>query len=53
MRSTTTARRWSTARKSENYHGFDERVFLPSVKRVTAAIALFIADWCGVEKISL
>jgi len=36
---------------SEHYHGFDERVLLPSVKRVTAAIALFIAEWCGVENI--
>ena len=36
---------------AENVHGFDERVNLPSVRRVTAAIALFIADWCGLEKI--
>ncbi len=34
---------------SEAIHGFDERVSLSSVKRVTGAIALFIADWCGVE----
>jgi acetylornithine deacetylase len=34
----------------ENYHGFDERVNLASVKRTTQAIALFIADWCGVEE---
>jgi acetylornithine deacetylase len=34
---------------SENIHGFDERVSLASVKRVTGSIALFIAEWCGVE----
>ncbi len=37
---------------SENIHGFDERVSLSSVKRVTGSIALFIAEWCGVEKIA-
>jgi len=36
---------------SENVHGFDERVSLSSIKRVTGAIALFIADWCGLEEI--
>jgi len=36
---------------SEAIHGFDERVKLSSVKRVTGTIALFIADWCGLEKI--
>lgn len=34
---------------SEGIHGFDERVRLSSVKRVTGTIALFIADWCGLE----
>ena len=34
---------------SEDIHGFDERVDLDSVRRVTQAIALFIADWCGLE----
>ncbi|MEA2758133.1 MAG: acetylornithine deacetylase [Methylobacteriaceae bacterium] len=34
---------------SQNIHGFDERVSLASVKRITTAIALFIAEWCGVE----
>jgi acetylornithine deacetylase len=34
---------------SEDIHGFDERVELESVRRVTQAIALFIADWCGLE----
>jgi acetylornithine deacetylase len=35
--------------KAEAYHGFDERVSLSSTLRVTQAIALFIAAWCGVE----
>lgn len=35
---------------SENIHGIDERVSLGSVKRVTGAIALFIAEWCGLER---
>jgi acetylornithine deacetylase len=30
-------------------HGVDERVELASVKRITAAMALFVASWCGVE----
>ncbi|WP_274425329.1 ArgE/DapE family deacylase [Chelativorans sp. YIM 93263] len=37
---------------TENIHGFDERVSLSSIKRVTGAIALFIADWCGIERIA-
>lgn len=37
--------------RSENIHGFDERVSLESVKRVTKTIAAFIAEWCGVETI--
>lgn len=32
-----------------DYHAFDERVNLLSVRQVTQAIALFVADWCGVE----
>jgi len=35
--------------KSESIHGFDERVDLESVRRVTQTIALFVADWCGLE----
>lgn len=35
--------------RSEDIHGFDERVDLDSVRQVTQAIALFIADWCGLE----
>ncbi|MCR9256458.1 MAG: ArgE/DapE family deacylase [Alphaproteobacteria bacterium] len=34
---------------AENIHGFNERVSLASVKRITASIACFIADWCGLE----
>ena len=34
---------------AENIHGFDERVSLESVRLITRAIALFTADWCGVE----
>jgi acetylornithine deacetylase len=34
---------------SRNIHGADEGVSLSSVQRVTAVMALFIADWCGVE----
>ncbi|MDP6563828.1 MAG: ArgE/DapE family deacylase [Alphaproteobacteria bacterium] len=34
---------------SEAIHGFDERVNLTSVRRNTGAIALFIAEWCGLE----
>jgi acetylornithine deacetylase len=33
----------------QDIHGSDERVSLVSVKRITTAIALFIAEWCGVE----
>jgi acetylornithine deacetylase len=36
---------------SRNIHGFDECVSLSSVKRITGAIALFIAEWCGTEAI--
>ena len=32
---------------AENIHGFDERVSLTSVRRNTHAMALFIAEWCG------
>jgi acetylornithine deacetylase len=35
---------------SQNIHGFDERVSLASIKRVTGTVALFIAAWCGLEK---
>ena len=35
---------------SESIHGFDERVSLSSTLRITQAMALFIAEWCGTEK---
>jgi acetylornithine deacetylase len=35
--------------KAENIHSFDERVNLPSVRRVTKTLAIFIAEWCGLE----
>ena len=37
---------------AQNIHGFDERVSISSVKRVTQSIALFIAEWCGLEATS-
>ena len=35
--------------RAENIHGFNERVELESLKKVTKTLALFIAGWCGVE----
>lgn len=37
---------------SHDIHGFDERVSLDSVKRITTAMALFVAEWCGTEALS-
>jgi acetylornithine deacetylase len=34
---------------ADSIHGFDERVDLESVRRCTQAMALFLAEWCGVE----
>ena len=34
---------------SESIHGFDERVDIESIRRVTKTIALFVAQWCGTE----
>ena len=34
---------------AEREHGVDERVHLPSITQTAQAIALFIADWCGLE----
>lgn len=36
---------------SQGIHGFDEKVSVKSLKRITTAIAIFIARWCGVESI--
>jgi len=37
--------------EARNIHGIDESVSIKSMKRVSAVLALFIARWCGVEKI--
>lgn len=37
---------------SRDIHGIDERVSLASVQRITTAIALFIAEWCGTESLA-
>jgi acetylornithine deacetylase len=34
---------------AEAIHGFNERVELESIRRITQATALFVADWCGLE----
>jgi len=36
---------------ADSIHGFDERVELDSVRRCTQAMALFIAEWCGLERV--
>lgn len=36
--------------KSRDIHGFDECVELESLKLITKTIALFIAQWCGVQE---
>lgn len=35
--------------RAEAIHGFNECVDLESMRRITKATALFIADWCGTE----
>jgi acetylornithine deacetylase len=35
---------------AESIHGFNERVDLDSVRRVTQATALFVAGWCGLTR---
>lgn len=35
--------------RAEAIHGFNERVELESIRRVTKSTALFIANWCGLE----
>ena len=37
--------------RAEAIHGFNERVEIESIRRVTKATALFIADWCGLESL--
>ena len=36
--------------QSDDVHGFDERVNLESVRKITQATALFIAQWCGLDR---
>ncbi|MBT3532923.1 MAG: M20/M25/M40 family metallo-hydrolase, partial [Rhodospirillaceae bacterium] len=36
--------------RSVDVHGFNEWVDLESVRKSTQAIALFMANWCGLEK---
>lgn len=38
--------------RAEAIHGFDERVDLVSLERVTRTIALFVAEWCGLEPVA-
>ncbi|AXI55147.1 acetylornithine deacetylase [Sulfitobacter sp. JL08] len=38
--------------RAENIHGFDERVELESVRKLTVLLALFIAEWCGLNETS-
>ena len=35
---------------SENYHGFNERTNIESLRQCTKLIALFVAEWCGLER---
>ncbi len=35
--------------QSDGIHGFDERVNIESVRKNTQSIALFMADWCGLN----
>lgn len=35
---------------ADSVHGFDERVDIESLRRVTQAMTLFTASWCGLEK---
>lgn len=37
--------------RAKNIHGFDERVELASVRNLTVVLALFIAQWCGLNPI--
>jgi acetylornithine deacetylase len=36
---------------SKNIHAFDEAVSVSSLKRITTAMVLFVAGWCGVEAV--
>jgi acetylornithine deacetylase len=36
---------------TEDIHGFDERVDVESIRHTTQAMALFVAEWCGLEAV--
>lgn len=36
---------------AQNIHGFDERVSLESLQRTTEVLALFVAEWCGLNRL--
>ena len=36
--------------QSDDIHGFDERVNLESIRKITQATALFVAEWCGLQQ---
>ena len=36
--------------RSDNIHGFNERVSIESIEKVTTTVALFISRWCGLKK---
>eukprot|EP00697_Spironema_sp_BW2_P006028 gnl/Spiro4/18395_TR9847_c0_g1_i1.p1 gnl/Spiro4/18395_TR9847_c0_g1~~gnl/Spiro4/18395_TR9847_c0_g1_i1.p1 ORF type:complete len:446 (+),score=115.44 gnl/Spiro4/18395_TR9847_c0_g1_i1:29-1339(+) len=38
--------------EAQNIHGIDESVSLDSMRNVTRTLALFVAQWCGLERIS-
>ena len=37
--------------QSDDVHGFDERVNVESIRKITQATALFISEWCGLQKV--
>ena len=45
------ARATSNEAEAANIHGVDEGVSLKSLRDVTATMALFIRDWCGLVRV--
>jgi len=37
---------------ADSIHGFNERVSIEAIRRITKTLALFTANWCGLESIS-
>jgi len=37
---------------AKNIHGIDESVSIDSMRRVSATLALFLQNWCGVEAVA-